>query len=184
MKSRTFLVVLLGVVLGFAAAVGVVALESESRAAGAGVGVPGPGDGITAARFELTIDGHSLAVFSELQGISSGYDTSELELLTRASDVLLKAPAKRKPTSVTLKRGMTSSVELAAWHDQALTDNAAARKTATLTMYNTTGDPVARYHLENAWPSKLVIDALTAGASEVLFETVTFVADRVTRVSP
>ena len=183
MKSRTLMVVALGALLGFGAALGVIAVESESTAA-SGTAPGGPGDALTAARFSITIDGVEVAQFSELAGIVSGYDTDELELLTRGSEVLLKVPGKRKPTAVTLKRGMSVSLELAAWHDQALADNAAARKSATLTMYDATGTPVARYHLENAWPSKLVIDTLAAGASEVLFETVTLVADRVTRVAP
>ena len=181
MKARVLLVVVLGALLGIGAAVGVLAVASESKAAGAGVGVPGD---LTAARFELTIDGHSIAVFSELAGISSGWDADELELLTRGAEVQMKVPAKRTPTNVTLRRGMTTSMELAAWHELALNSDPAARKSVSLTMYNTTGDPVARYHLENAWPAKLVVDALAAGASEVLFETVTLVADRVQRVSP
>ena len=49
-------------------------------------------------------------------------------------------------------------------------------------MYNTKGDPVARYHLTNAWPSKLEIGGLKAGSSEVLMETVTIVCERIERV--
>jgi phage tail-like protein len=183
MKSRTLMVVLLGALLGFGAAVGVVAIESESTAA-SGTSPGGPGDALTAARFELSIDGHSIAVFSELAGISSGYDTNELELHKRGTEMVLKIPGKRTPPAVTLKRGMTSSLELMSWHDQALKDNAAARKDVSLVMYNTAGDPVARYFLANAWPSKLVVDTLAAGASEVLFETVTLVAEDLQRVSP
>ena len=58
------------------------------------------------------------------------------------------------------------------------------RKTASLVMYNTTGDPVARYNLENAWPAKLEIGALRAGASSVLLETVTLVCENLQRVAP
>jgi phage tail-like protein len=180
MKSRVLLVVVLGALLGIGAAFGVLAVASESTAA-SGTSPSGPNDALTAARFELSIDGHSVAVFSELQGISSAVD--EVELLTRGSEVLLKVPAKRVPPTVTLKRGMTRSMELAAWHDLALKNNEAARKDTTLVMYDTTGDPVARYHLENAWPSKLLIDTLAAGASEVLFETVTLTVEDIQRVS-
>ena len=54
-----------------------------------------------------------------------------------------------------------------------LGDVAAARKNVTLTMYNAAGEPVARYHLTNAWPAKLEINGLKAGAGSVLLETVT-----------
>jgi phage tail-like protein len=183
MKSRVLLVVVLGALLGLGAAFGVLTVADESTAA-SGTSPSGPNDALTAARFEISIDGHSLAQFSELAGISSGFDTQELELLTRGSEVQLRVPGKRKPTAVTLRRGMNNSFELQAWHDLALAGDPAARRTASLTMYDTTGDPVARYHLENAWPSKLEIDTLSAGASHVLFETVTIVAERVQRVSP
>ncbi len=36
---------------------------------------------------------------------------------------------------------------------------AAARESCSLVMYNVDGKPVARYHLEDAWPSKIEIGA-------------------------
>jgi phage tail-like protein len=51
-------------------------------------------------------------------------------------------------------------------------------------MYNSEGKPVARYHLEHAWVSKLEIGALKAGSSEVLMETATIVCERIQRVAP
>ena len=85
---------------------------------------------------------------------------------------------------MTLKRGMNKNIELAAWHELVvLGDVAAARKSCSLTMYNTKGEPVAKYHLTDAWPSKIEIGALKAGASEVLMETVTIVCERIQRMS-
>ena len=43
---------------------------------------------------------------------------------------------------------------------------------------------MARYHLEMAWPSKLEVGGLKAGASEVLMETVTLVCEHIQRVAP
>lgn len=45
------------------------------------------------------------------------------------------------------------------------------RLPGTLTMYATDGTATAKYYLESAWPSKVEISALKAGASEVLYET-------------
>ncbi len=85
---------------------------------------------------------------------------------------------------MTLKRGMTKNIEMAAWHELVvLGDVAAARKSCSLTMFNTKGEPVARYHLTEAWPAKIEIGALKAGASEVLMETVTIVCEHIQRVS-
>ncbi len=51
-------------------------------------------------------------------------------------------------------------------------------------MFNSGGRPVARYFLANAWPSKIELSALKAGASEALMETVTLTAESIQRVAP
>jgi phage tail-like protein len=177
MKSRTLVAALLAGAILVAAAIGAWTSSSQGAAA------PPGGDALTAARFELTVDGHSLAVFSELVGISSAVDIEDVRLDTNRKHKLKKLPGKRTPPTVTLKRGMTRNIELAAWHELVILGDVAARKNVTLTMYDVTGDPVVRYHLTNAWPSKLEIGALKAGASSVLMETVTLVAEFIQRVS-
>jgi phage tail-like protein len=150
----------------------------------AGLGPTQPNDAITAARFSLTIDGVEIAAFSELQGITSEVEPVELMESTDKEIVLKKLPGKTKPATLVLKRGKNASLELWAWHEAVLSGNiVAARKSCSLIMYNTDGKPVARYHLEHAWPSKLEIGALKAGSSEVLMETVTLVSERIQRVS-
>jgi hypothetical protein len=51
-------------------------------------------------------------------------------------------------------------------------------------MYSAEGKPVARYYLDHAWPSKLEIGAVKAGAGAVLTETLTLVCDQLQRVAP
>jgi phage tail-like protein len=137
------------------------------------------GDAITVAQFSLTIDGVEIAQFSELVGITSEAETGDL-----AGFVLKKLPGKRNPPTVTLRRGLTTDLQISAWYDTAVEGRTReARKSAALVMYDTAGDPVARYHLENAWPSKLEVGLLKAGASD-LFETVTLTCDSTQRVAP
>jgi phage tail-like protein len=110
-----------------------------------------------------------------------------VELLesTEKEVMLKKLPGKKKPPTLTLKRGKNQSMELWLWHEAVLMgDIMAARKSCSLVMYATDGTPVARYHLEMAWPSKLEVGALKAGASEVLMETVTLVCEHIQRVAP
>ena len=68
--------------------------------------------------------------------------------------------------SVTLRNG-TGTRAVQTW---ALTQK---RADPDIVMYSTDGKPVARYHLETAWPSKLESSGLKAGASEVLMESLT-----------
>lgn len=176
MRSGKLLAALVGTALVALAIFG--ALASSSKGAGAGVG--GGNDALAAARFEISIDGVTVGVFGDFDGVVSGYEPSALELSAKKMTV----PNKRTPPRVTLTRGVTTNMEMWAWHDQALRDLNAAKKNATLVMYNTAGAPVMRYHLENAWPAKVEIGGLLAGASIVLMETVTIVAEDIQRVAP
>jgi phage tail-like protein len=142
-------------------------------------------EAITASRFSVTIDGYEIAAFSELQGITTQVDVVDFLESTDKDVLLKKLPGKRQPPTVVLKRGKNNSMELWTWHEAVLMgDMAAARKSCSLVMYNTDGRPVARYHMENAWPSKIEIGGLRAGASEVLMESVTIVCEHIQRVSP
>ncbi|MET9021832.1 phage tail protein [Actinopolymorpha sp. NPDC004070] len=86
---------------------------------------------------------------------------------------------------MTLKRGQTNELELWAWHEAAVSgDVRAARKDCTRVMYAVDGKPVARCHLDHAWPSTLEVGALKAGPAEALYETVTLICERLHRLAP
>lgn len=128
-----------------------------------------PTDVITANRFSITIDGVEIATFAELTGI-----------VTEA-----EASGKLKPPTVTLKRGMTGNRELWSWHEAVRLGNlGAARRSASLTMFNSVGQPVAKFWLEKAWPSKIDLAGVKAGASEALIETVTLTTEYIQRIAP
>jgi phage tail-like protein len=138
-----------------------------------------PASDLVAARFSLTIDGVEIAQFSELVGIVSEADPDSL-----TERLLKKLPGRHKPPTVTLRRGMSKDLGISAWHEGVVSgDLATARKNATLACYNTAGTAIAKFELANAWPSKIEISALKAGASVVLSETVTLVCDSARRLA-
>ena len=142
-------------------------------------------DALTASRFSITIDGYEIASFSELQGITTSVEVVDFLESSDKEVVFKKLPGKRNPPTITLKRGTNNSMELWTWHETVLLgDMAAARKSCSLVMYNVDGKPVARYHMEHAWPAKIEIGGLKAGASEVLMETVVIVCEHLQRVAP
>lgn len=151
----------------------------------AGLGPNQPNDALTAARFSITIDGYEIASFSELTGITTEVKPVDFLESTDKEVIFKKLPGTVFPPTIILSRGKNAGMELWAWHEAVLNgDIAAARKSASLVMYNTDGKPVARYHLEHAWPAKIEIGSLKAGASEVLMEKVTIVCEKLQRVSP
>jgi phage tail-like protein len=145
----------------------------------------GTQEAITASRFSITIDGYEIASFSELQGITTSVEVVEQYESSDKSIIHKKYPGRINPPQIVLKRGKTMGMELWSWHESVLMgDMGGARRSCSLVMYGSDGRPVARYHLEHAWPSKIEIGALKAGASEVLMETVTLVCEHIQRVSP
>lgn len=165
-------------------AVAIIAVGIAGLQAG-GSGQTKPSDSITANRFSITIDGYEIATFSELSGIIQEVEASEYWETSGDGTAVNKLPGKLKPPTITLKRGMNGSLELWAWHEAVRTGNmAAARRSCSLTMFNSDGKPVAKYWLEKAWPSKIELAGLKAGASEALIETVTLTAEHIQRVAP
>ena len=144
-----------------------------------------PSDIITASRFSVTIDGYEIATFQELSGIVAEVESTDYWETDPSGVQINKLPGKVKPPTVTLKRGMNGSLELWSWHEAVRAGNmGAARRSCTLTMVNDEGKPVAKYWLEKAWPSKMDLAGLKAGASEALMETVTLTCEYIKRVAP
>ena len=88
-------------------------------------------------------------------------------------------------TGDALPRGMNGSLELWSRYEAVREGTmSAARRSCSLTMFNSEGKPVAKYWLEKAWPSKIDVSGLKAGASDALIETVTLTAEYIQHVAP
>lgn len=130
-----------------------------------------PNDPITGRRFTITVDGVEIATFSEFRGITTEIDTN---------DVL---PPRRR-SSLVLRRRYTSDNSLQDWQELAFGDSQQGFKNGALIMFDDEGKPTTRYWLEKAWPSKVELANLKAGASEELLETVTVTCEFIQRVAP
>ncbi len=141
---------------------------------------------LEALRYSLTIDGYEIAAFSELEAIRWEIEIQNYwEMNADGSFVARDKPAKMKPPSVTLRRGLSGSLELWNWHEAVRTGSmSAARKSAALTIYAKDGKPVGKYWLERAWPSSMTLEGLKVGRSEALFESVTIVCETIVKVDP
>jgi phage tail-like protein len=96
------------------------------------------------ATFALVVEGKEFGVFTQLM--------SEADFGTSSN------------RTVTLAGGRTQSGELAAWHELViLGDIAAARRSASIVLYDPKGNPVSTYNFTNAWPTKVSFDGGTRG---------------------
>jgi phage tail-like protein len=138
---------------------------------------------ITAARFSLTVDGETIASFSELNGIKTEIKSTEFIESGEKGLVQMNIPANPVMAEITFSRGQTDDIKMWAWHETARAGQmGAARKSASLYMFDAAGEVVAQYTLENAWPSSIVLGALKAGSSEVLTEKITLKCDHCQRI--
>jgi phage tail-like protein len=178
MSFRRLIYGLVSVLIVVTAAVGGIASPASS-----GSGALASANQAGASHFAIVVNGQQLAVFGQLVGLTSGFETSQLEVNLGGSAPKLELPVKQNPPAVTLTRGLTASLELSDWHDDAIQNGSRAWKDADIIMFDQTAQPLARWHLGNAWPSKYAVDTLAAGGQEVAMETVTFVSERLVRVS-
>ncbi len=137
-------------------------------------------DIMTASQFAISIGGSEIARFSELSGISDEIQQSEyFEGGPQVTPQELLA--KPKPPTVTLRRGLTAAREvfwLFQWYE-AVRHDMSARESVTLTAYSADGEPVLRYWLENAFPTRIDIAPMKSGATEVRVERLTLQADSI-----
>jgi phage tail-like protein len=140
-------------------------------------------DQLTVARFSIVVDGVELAAFSELEGITTEIEAS-MAIQSGVKQPIGGTIGTPKLPMVVLERRLTTDMRLSAWHESARQSDLESRKSCSLVMYNVDGKPVARYHMESAWPAKIEIGALKAGAPEVLTERATFICDELRRLDP
>jgi phage tail-like protein len=139
---------------------------------------------VAASRFGLSIDGVTVASFSELQGITTKVDVIEHRESTEAGVRIMKIPGATAPEGeVRFKMAMGSNLEMNSWLEAAQAGMMEqARKSCSLVMYDAENKPVARFYLENAWPAKCVLSPMRAGGNDVLQQEWSIVYETIQRV--
>jgi len=141
-------------------------------------------DAIAARNFAIEVDGTTIAQFTELSGLTSEIEVTELkENGPDGKLISKKIPSNPKPPTITLKRAKSVSMELHKWHDLARKGKIKeARKNGSIILYDFENGEVARWNFVNAWPSKLSISSLKAGSNDVVTEEATIVTESCERV--
>jgi phage tail-like protein len=133
-------------------------------------------DALAGYTFQIEIDSITIAAFKEVGGLSSETEVIEEKQNTKGGKLVVKkTPGYHKWGDITLKRGVTSDKSLWEWRKKVEQGNIVdARKHGSVVIYDyKTGEEKLRFNFTNAWPSKMEIDSLQAGGSEMLVETCT-----------
>jgi phage tail-like protein len=134
-------------------------------------------------RFLVEIDGISQGSFSEATIPDISQDPIEYRE-GNESPTMRKIPGLVKYGNVTLKWGITDSMDLYNWRklvEQGKTKD--ARKNMAIVLLDEEGNPSARWEFSQAWPSKYDAPDLNAKGTDIAIETLEIVHEGFKRVS-
>jgi phage tail-like protein len=134
-------------------------------------------------RFRLEIDGLQTAGFS---AVSIDPTTTDVIAYREGTDPshVRKLSGLTRYGNVTLKRGVTTSLELYNWHKQIVSGQlATTRKQVAIVVQDEAGADVARYVVSEAWPIKYDPGDLNATGNDVFIETLELANEGVERVA-
>jgi phage tail-like protein len=142
-------------------------------------------DPLVSSWFGVEFQGQVVGAFRECTGLGSENEVVEYKASgPKGEYVIKKVPGRLKWNNVTLKRGITDSMDMWQWRKLVEQGKIAdARKNGTITMYNQQGDAVARWNFTNAWPSKLSGPSANASNNEVAIEELEITHEGYERVS-
>lgn len=134
------------------------------------------------SRFLLEIDGIVQAGFSDVT--IPDISTDPIEYREGNEDTTVrKLAGLTKYGNLTLKWGITDSIELFEWRKQVIQGNIAdARKNIAVILQDEEGNPAARWEFREAWPSKYDAPDLSAKGNDVAIETMEIVHEGMDRV--
>ena len=107
--------------------------------------------------FMLELDGALAGYFTECSGVGSENEIVEHKVVDKSGhEVVRKIPGRLKWTDISLKRGITSDLQIWQWRESVIKgEMGTARKAISITMMSRDYKPLAKWHFANAWPSKV-----------------------------
>jgi phage tail-like protein len=133
--------------------------------------------------FALDVQGVIKGYFTECSGIGSESEIAEQKVVTeKGVQVVLKVPGRLKWGDITLKRGITSSMDLWDWRKMVEDGNVkGSRKNGSIIMFDQELKAKAKWDFKNAWPSKISGPSPKSDGNDISLEEITIVHEYITR---
>jgi len=141
-------------------------------------------DPLIGFHFGVDIQGVITGYFTECSGLGSEHDVIEHNVTTeKGQEVVIKLPGRLKWSNITLKRGITSSMDVWNWRKQVEDgDVEGARRDGSIVMYDQHLKEVARWNFERAWPVKVSGPSPKSDSKEIALEELTISHEYIKRV--
>lgn len=136
--------------------------------------------------FHIVVDigGVIQGSFTECSGLGSEHEVIEQKMVNeKGQEVIVKLPGRLKWENITLKRGITSNMDLWNWRKQVEDgDVDGARQNGSIVIYDQTHSEVARWDFERAWPVRVSVALPRADSNEIGIEELTLAHEYIRRV--
>lgn len=134
--------------------------------------------------YAVEVAGKFAGFFSEVSGLGSENEVIEQKVLgDDGQERVKKLPGRLKWQDISLKRGITTDLDAWQWRQEVITGGVeAARSDGTIRLLGPSGNVVAVWEFENAWPSKISAPQPKADGNDISLEELTIVHEHIVRV--
>jgi phage tail-like protein len=133
-------------------------------------------------RFKVKIDGINIAAFADVTVADSTTEAIEYREGTDLPTGSKQLSGLTKYGSITLKRGITDSMDLYKWRKQVEDTGAqGARKNISIILVDEAGAEKSQWDIVAAWPTKYTPGELSAKGNDVFVETFELVHEGIKR---
>ncbi len=144
---------------------------------------PGRQDPLVGFNFMIDVGDRIVGYFTEVSGLGSENEVMEQKVVNKKGvEVVLKIPGRLKWGDITLKRGITSNMDMWNWR-QLVVDGKVkdARMNGSIVMFDRDGGEAARWDFNNAWPLKISGPSPKSDSNEIGIEELTIVHEAIKR---
>jgi phage tail-like protein len=141
-------------------------------------------DPLVGFHFAVDIQGVVKGYFTEVSGLGSEHEVIEHKVINESGhEIVMKIPGRLKWENITLKRGITSSLDIWDWRkhveDGEVDGN---RRDGSIIMFDHKLNPVARWEFKQAWPVKVTGPQPKADSNEIGIEELTLAHEYIRRI--
>jgi phage tail-like protein len=142
-------------------------------------------DPLVGFHFSVEIGGTVTGFFTECSGLGSEHEVIEHKVVTEGGqEVVMKLPGRLKWENITLKRGITSNMDVWDWRKMVEDgDVTGARRDGSIIMFDHMLSPVAQWNFERGWPVKVTGPQPKSDSNEIGVEEMVITHEYITRVS-
>ena len=140
------------------------------------------GEPLVGFNFGLECNGQVLGYFTSVSGIGSESEVVEHKVVDKSgNEIIRKIPGRLLWLDITLKRGITSNLEIWDWRQLVNEGNIdEARKNCSILALDREAQAIARWNIINAWPMRVAGPVVTS-SNEIMVEELVLVHEGMER---